>query len=282
MNPEILNKFNDNRAEFSPYKLTCETWTPCLMPRFDRHNEIEINYFPAGEITYLFHDRKITIPAQRLSLFWGLIPHQIVDYQGNAPYYVCTIPFSLFLSWNLPSRFVDAILKGHIQTEVSSEFCIHDEFMLRNWIKDFQQPSNIPLILLEMQARLMRMAQNKQNVKENLSIQKGKANLVEEMAIYIAQNYQNPLKIADIGKVVGLHPDYANNLFKKTFKCTLNEYITEERIAHAQRKLLSTDMSITQIALDSGFNSMSRFNVAFLKISGCTPREFKKSQLNTP
>ena len=165
--------------------------------------------------------------------------------------------------------------------EVSPEFCIHDEFMLRNWVHDFQQSSNIPLILLEMQARIMRMAQNELVDKANLVIPKGKANLVEEMAIYIAKNYQSPLKISEIGKAVGLHPDYANSLFKKTFKCTLNEYIIEERIAHAQRKLLSTDMSITQIAFDSGFNSMSRFNVAFLKLSGCTPKEFKKIQLDT-
>ena len=104
----------------------------------------------------------------------------------------------------------------------------------------------------------------------------GEASVVERMAIYIAQNYARPLKIADIGKAVGLHPDYANHLFKKSFKCTLSDYVMEERIARAQRDLLSSQMGITEIAFNCGFNSISRFNAAFLKICGCTPREFRK------
>ena len=101
-------------------------------------------------------------------------------------------------------------------------------------------------------------------------------NQVERIAIYIAQNYSNPLKVSDIGKAVGLHPDYANSIFKKAFGRTLSEYIMEERISHAQRKLVATDTSITQIAFECGFNSISRFNAAFQKMNRCTPRNFRK------
>ena len=83
----------------------------------------------------------------------------------------------------------------------------------------------------------------------------------------------------DIGDAVGLHPDYANTLFRKTFGRTLSEYIIEERIAHAQRKLVSTSDSITEIAFDCGFNSISRFNSAFKKSNQCTPRAFRKQHL---
>ncbi len=36
-----------------PYGFTLERWTPCLMPRQDRHNEVEINYLSEGSLTYL-------------------------------------------------------------------------------------------------------------------------------------------------------------------------------------------------------------------------------------
>ncbi len=65
----MLNKFNKERRELEPYGLTCELWTPSLMPKADRHNEIEINYFPKGNITYLFHDYKKVVPSGRLTLF---------------------------------------------------------------------------------------------------------------------------------------------------------------------------------------------------------------------
>ncbi|RLD93952.1 MAG: hypothetical protein DRJ13_15255 [Bacteroidetes bacterium] len=47
-------------------------------------------------------------------------------------------------------------------------------------------------------------------------------------------------------------------------------------IHHAQRKLISTDKSITDILFDSGFNSISNFNRAFRKINNCTPKEYRK------
>ena len=278
MNSEILNTFDESRGEFKPYGLTCELWTPGLMRKPDRHNEIEINYFPKGNITYLFQDKKITIPAQRLAIFWGLVSHQIVHYEGPYPYYVCTIPFSLFLEWKLPASFVDRILKGEVLLEVSEKFSLYDEFLLNNWITDINKSASVKVILLELRARLYRMAISNLPVLENdpFRVHTDEINQVERIAIYIAQNYSNPVKVSDIGEAVGLHPDYANSIFKKAFGRTLSEYIMEERISHAQRKLAATDTSITQIAFECGFNSISRFNAAFQKMNRCTPRNFRK------
>ncbi len=106
--------------------------------------------------------------------------------------------------------------------------------------------------------------------------------LIERIVVYISQNYSQPLNVSEIGKAVGLHPDYANSIFKKVFGCTLYEYVIQERIAHAQRKLVLSDLSITEIAFDCGFNSISRFNAAFLKLTAYRPVEYRKrySKLN--
>ena len=48
---EKLKTFDEKRDEFKPYGLTCEIWRPQLMPKIDRHNEIELNYIPEGDIT---------------------------------------------------------------------------------------------------------------------------------------------------------------------------------------------------------------------------------------
>ncbi len=275
-NPEILNAFNEKREEFRPYGLTCEVWTPNLMLRPDRHNEIELNYFPEGSMTYLFRDRRITIPPERLVLFWGLIPHQIVHYEGAAPYYVCTIPISQFLAWKLPGSLVDKILKGEIVIEESNRYSSYDKPMMEKWVDDINHPNTIDALLLEMNARLLRMSVGIQSRKENASTLGYEFDLAEQMAIYIAQNYLKPINVSDVGKAVNLHPDYANSIFKRIFSYTLYEYIIQERIAHAQRKLILSDSSVTGIAFDSGFNSISRFNAAFLNINGCTPREYRK------
>ncbi len=275
---EILKTFDEKRHEFKPYGLTCELWTPGLMRKLDRHNEIELNYFPEGSMTYFFQKGKVTIPARRLTAFWGLVPHQIISYEGVPSYYVCTIPFSQFLSWQLPSFFVDRILKGEVLTEASDRYSEYDEFLLRNWFDDMTSRKDSQVILMEMHSRLIRLANQSLLDKDckAASVHKDEVNIVERIAIYIAQHYNQSIQVSDIGKAVGLHPDYANAIFKKAFGCTLSDFIVEERIAHAQRRLVTTAMNITQIAFECGFNSISRFNSAFLKINGCSPREYRK------
>ncbi|WP_416864649.1 MAG: helix-turn-helix domain-containing protein [Imperialibacter sp.] len=281
MNSEILNVFDEKREEFKPYGITCEVWTPSLMRRPDRHNEIELNYFGEGAITYLFHDKKITIPSKKLALFWGLIPHQIIDFENITSYFVCTIPFSQFLEWKLPTSFVDGVLRGEVLLDGSEAFSPYDEFLLNNWISEFGKNEGLEVTLLEMRARLLRMAHNSVARKENnhSSIHSTEISQVERIAIYIAQNYAQPIKAAEIGEAVGLHPDYANTIFRKAFGSTLSEHIMKERISHAQRQLAATDTSITEIAFQCGFNSISRFNACFMKMNGCTPREFRRRYL---
>lgn len=274
---ENLYTFDETRNEFKPYGLTCELWTPSLMGRPDRHNEIEINYFPEGNITYLFQKERRTIPANRLALFWGLMPHQIVHYEGTAPYYVCTIPFSLFLEWKLPASFVSRILKGEVVLDASAENARYDEFLLRKWIDDIDKTNSEEVILLEMRARLNRLSHNLSTEKDSNqpTIDSNEINHVERIALYIGQNYRDTIEASDIGVAAGLHPDYANSIFKKAFGLTLSEYIIEERISHAQRKLITTDNTIASIAFECGFNSISWFNACFKKMNGCTPKEFR-------
>ena len=82
-----------------------------------------------------------------------------------------------------------------------------------------------------------------------------------------------------IGDYVKLHPNYAMNLFQKTFGTTLINYLTQHRISHAQRLLATSDQSITDVAFNSGFNSISRFNEAFRRACGCAPRAYRRSHL---
>lgn len=275
---EIFYAFNEQRGEFRPYGLTTEFWIPNLMKKPDRHNEIEINYLTEGTITYFFQGSRITIPARSFTVFWGLVPHQIVDHTVSTPYFVCTIPLTQFLEWRLPSKFVDRVLKGEIIIENPGEHSFFDEFLLNNWIKDLSTKEGHVATLLEMRARLLRMADRILSFKESEQVQihSSEISQVERIAMYIAQNYARPIKTVDIGREVGLHPDYANVVFKKTFGMTLNEYVIQERISHTQRKLVSTDKSITDILYECGFNSISSFNAAFRKINRCTPREFRK------
>ena len=281
MKTEIYYYYDKLLDDFKPYGLRCETWVPRIMPKCDRHNEIEINYLPQGSLTYLRHNEKITIPCKRLTVFWGLIPHQIVHYEDVEYYYVCTIPLARFLSWMLPTQFVDNLLRGDILSEISDEYFQYDEFLIHNWLKESDVDLQSELMFLEMQTRITRMAYRLQTPDTGIALAERETTLIEEITIYITKNYFNNIKANDVGDAVGLHSDYANHIFKKAFGTTISDYIAELRIAHAISKLLTTDMSITDIAYECGFNSTARFNATFYKKKQCTPREYKRRLTKT-
>ncbi|MDO6462069.1 AraC family transcriptional regulator [Granulosicoccaceae sp. 1_MG-2023] len=57
------------------------------------------------------------------------------------------------------------------------------------------------------------------------------------------------------------------------------EWVNQYRIAAACDALCNTDLSVTQICYEAGFNSKSSFNTAFRKINGCTPTQYRKQKL---
>jgi len=166
--------------------------------------------------------------------------------------------------------------------EEYERYADYDRLLMENWYTDLLSSSaNQQTVLLEMQCRLQRLSAHvSTETTTNLALPAGETNLIEQMALYIARNYHRTIRLADIGKAVGLHPDYANALFKKAFGHTLNTHLTIERITQAQRMLLTTDTPIVEIAYTCGFNSISCFNTAFLKFNGCTPRDYRKKVLD--
>lgn len=98
---------------------------------------------------------------------------------------------------------------------------------------------------------------------------------IEKALRYIALNFSLPLKLEDVAKEINLSPTYLSKKFKKITGLTFTEYVNFIRIRQACQMLLTTDGSITQIALNCGFNSSNYFKDCFRKINGVSPRTFR-------
>ncbi|MBI5694029.1 MAG: helix-turn-helix domain-containing protein [Verrucomicrobia bacterium] len=280
--------FDPSRPDFAPYGLTCVHWRPSPMRRPDHHNEVELNFLESGSVTYLLGGTKTVVQAGKLSVFWAAIPHQIVDFATETAYYVATIPLQCFLQWRLPEKLVQPLMQGRLVSELTTDRADSDAHFFEHWEDDLAKKSSEleRPVLLEMQARLIRLAlefpappKARAARARLLTITDTGLNKVEQMACFIAQNYTQKLTVQQIGSFVKLHPNYAMNLFQKTFGTTLIAYLTQHRVSHAQRLLATTDESVTEIAFQSGFLSISRFNDAFRRACGCSPREYRRTHL---
>jgi AraC family transcriptional regulator, melibiose operon regulatory protein len=277
--------FDHSRRDFASYGFTCVRWTPTVMPRSDRHNEVELNLLEEGSLTYLLSGQKMTIPAGRLAVFWGGIPHQIIEFESQAEYFVMTIPLVWFLQWRLPRHLTQPVLHGHVVIEPDECRLAADCAQFRTWMEDIGTHSEerYRISLLEIEARLRRLAltvapdaPDQPRKQAAAVLGQGRLSRAEQMACFIAQHYTETLTAETISQHVGLHPNYAMDVFQRTFGTSMLKYVTQYRLSHAQRLLITTDDLILSIALNSGFGSLSRFNEAFRQAFACTPRDYRK------
>lgn len=107
--------------------------------------------------------------------------------------------------------------------------------------------------------------------RAQLSERPGQPEAVETMIRYIHANHILPLRNEDIAAQVNYHPNYANSLFLRHTGHTLHQYLIDCRVQRALELLLSTEMSITDVAMQVGFSSLSRFTKEFSARTGYSP-----------
>lgn len=93
---------------------------------------------------------------------------------------------------------------------------------------------------------------------------------------YIDKNYMYDISLDSLASLAGYSKYHFSRTFKKESSSTFIELVNRRRIKAASVMLLEANLSITDIAMQSGFSSLTTFNRVFKKIKGCTPSEFKK------
>jgi len=99
--------------------------------------------------------------------------------------------------------------------------------------------------------------------------------VVTKVIAYIRTHLYEDMTRNTLAAVVYLNPDYLSHTFKNETGQSLINFIIEERIAEAKRLLTGNEMSIRDIAITCGFQSISYFSRQFKKSTGMTPREFR-------
>ncbi|GLX67515.1 response regulator transcription factor [Paenibacillus glycanilyticus] len=97
------------------------------------------------------------------------------------------------------------------------------------------------------------------------------------MVAYIDAHYEQKLYLKDLSAQFFINQVYCCQLFKKNLGKTFSEYVSELRIKKARELLKKTDLSIEEIAIQTGYVEYYYFNKVFKKHCGITPAKFRKS-----
>lgn len=262
---------------------------PGVMGASHSHADIEFNFVSRGAMEYFAAGRFHQLSEGELAVFWAGMPHQLVRVEAQTECVWVVIALSWLMQWRLPDWTQRLLHGAFIRQTPSHEYsCSADRTLFEGWARDMN-PTQSPspglemrrIIALEIEARLRRLALCSQSGNEDFSSAKSAVSneatggQVERIAAFLSRNYREELTAAQIGRAVGLHPNYAMQLFKSGCGLSLWDYLMRLRVSHAQRLLLTTDMTIERIASESGFASRSRFYAAFKNVCSQSPRAFR-------
>jgi AraC family transcriptional regulator, melibiose operon regulatory protein len=262
-----------------------------IMPGPHMHSQVEFNYVVSGHMTYWFDGREVRLEQGKLGLFWGMVPHRVVDCADETHFVVLYLPMSMLIEMTGLNSLREAIFRGgfleagHIQA--------HDNDQFKQWMVDLlraereKDQSLRHIVQDELAARIRRIERDGWQDLRNLGANAvgalssvpdhERAMRVERMVRHISEHAIGDVSVEGVAEAADLHPNYAMTLFKRAMGLSIKQSIIRHRLDAAQSMLISSDVPVSKIGLSCGFGSVSSFYAAFEKRFGASPQSFRQS-----
>jgi len=99
---------------------------------------------------------------------------------------------------------------------------------------------------------------------------------INKVMSFMMENYSRKINVQEIADLVSLNKSSFCRYFKSRTHKTCSQFLNEIRIAHACKLLLNSNMTISEIGYETGYNNISHFNRQFRLITDMTAREYVK------
>jgi AraC-like DNA-binding protein len=102
---------------------------------------------------------------------------------------------------------------------------------------------------------------------------------VASAVAYINERFRYPISLQDLADHAAISPYYFTRIFRRETGVTPHQYLVNARLSNAKFLLRTTEDSIKDIAIQTGWGSESTFCSAFRKNAGVTPTMYRRSRL---
>ena len=103
----------------------------------------------------------------------------------------------------------------------------------------------------------------------------GSDDIIYRTVSYISANFNKSISLDGMAHDLGVSKFSLSRLFSKTFHSSFNQYVNEARLGYACQRIETTDDTLTEISMDSGFGSLRTFNRVFKEKYRLTPSEYR-------
>lgn len=256
-------------------------------PHLHRHEEIQLTLILKGEGTLLVGNNMYSFGPNEVYLIGANIPHV---FKSDASYLSSTSEkeihaLSIFFNTKgkLTSLFDLPELKnvyGFFSSNYSGFKIPHKAFSdisIRLWNMKYANGMDQLMQFFQLLMALSNLEDvcplAPETQPKNFSDHEGTR--ISNIYNYIMQHYQRDITLEEVAKAAYMTPQAFCRYFKKHTRLTFVTFLNEVRINEARKKLVDGKYeSISSVAYDCGFNSITNFNRVFKSTTGKSPREY--------
>lgn len=248
------------------------------------HSEFELNYVVEGRGEFLFEDERCLLSEGDILLLPPDMLHAVYPVEGFSLVYEAFVFHPSLLGTASNDRCtvecIRPIISGAVKicNLIPRELPNIEEFRCcaRRMIACAKVNTSQYDLLLK--SELLRffwlLDHNKELVKKESSV--SYSTLIRPALEYIQTHFAEEIKVDQLAALLHLSKSYFMACFKKAVGISAIDYLTQYRINNACEKLLATTLSISEIALQSGYGNLSNFNRHFKNMVGQTPNEYRR------
>lgn len=252
--------------------------SPCSYPEH-WHLSAEFIIASKNDCIYTIGNTKYSLNTGDILLIWPAELHSVISTPDKAS---LILQFSSEIITNLKDinqlstqlKTCHLIRKddGELYTQLYSK--INECYSLYNSDELFVE-TRIKMLITDMLLCIARdvITNKKSPTNDNNSY---RFRRVMEACEYISENCTRDLTQKEVSEYVNFSVYYFSRIFKEYTKESFSDYLTRQRLEHAVCLLANNEISITEVAFLSGFQSISNFNKSFLKAKGTSPKQYRK------
>ena len=241
------------------------------------HDCIEIVYVEKGEMRVFFNNK------------WNELKcgNMVFVPPGRIHYMHCDNPDTIKTVIGISKNLIcDASEKGSLlpfETEKITEHCfITGDDEVKNYINNLNALDNSDISSLLAQAEILKLyayVYKKWLLLGLFHIKTEKCPIASKIINILENEFENPPTAELMARRLNISYSYMCSLLSKNLGTSYISLVNSIRCENAKKLLLTTDKSITDIALECGFCDTSYFVKIFKKLSGTTPLKFKRENL---
>lgn len=259
---------------------------PTMTAMIHWHDDIEFIHVISGKMMYMVSDRLIEINQGDVIFVNTQQPHghRHIEYE-ECIFNAVLIPTEVFkYPESLIKKYVDSVFYDSKFASFVFRKGDRGHAKLAKTIDDMVEKADIKEDAYEFDMiacgyKLMAEIIKRLNCKgaEKIGVSPW-ADTLHKMIAFIQFNYKEPIKLEEIAEAGNVSRSQCCKIFKEIINRSPNDYLVEYRIDKSIDLIMKTDMKMTEIAYECGFNGSSYFAETFKKIVGVNPREYKNKE----